>query len=215
MVETPSLKPLPRSTLQALKEQATPELMERLVRYAQTRARMVCRAGRPVSETYAEELVHDAHADTRLGLLPWDPFQCERLEEHLGRAIKKRTWKEIRHGLRVPFVALHEAANDETVSPHVERALANASQSECNPIMLDSMATTACRQLRLLLPLDHEIAAVMRCWEDGIVERDEVMKLTGLTAAAYKRARRRLRYMSRHLPFELREAAQDLLRCAA
>lgn len=184
------------------------------MRYAQTRARMVCRVGRPVSEMYAQELVHDAHADTRLGLLPWDPLQCERLEDHLGRVIKKRTWKEIRHGLRVPFVALHEPANDETGSSHVERALANASQSERNPIMLDSMATVACQQLQLLLPLDDEIVAVMKCWEDGIVERAEVMKLTGLTAAAYKRARRRLRYTSRHLPSELRESAQDLLRCA-
>src|SRR5689334_12211627 len=100
MVETPFAEPPPPSTLQALEEQTTPELMKRLLRYAQTRARMVCHAGIPVSEMYAQELVYDAHADTRLGLLPWDPLQCQRLEDHLGRAIKKRTWKEIRHGLR-------------------------------------------------------------------------------------------------------------------
>jgi hypothetical protein len=202
----------PPSALQALDEQMTPELMEQLRRYAQARAQQVRRAGRPVSETYARELVDDAYADTRVGDLPWDP-QCELLA-HLKAAIKKRTWLEIRHAHRVPLVSL-EAANDETMSPHMQRVLARVPRNDCNPATLYAMATTVCQQLRSLVPRDVEVAAIVRCWADGFLEKDEVTRRTGLTQAAYRCARERLRATCRGLPSELREAAQDLLRSAA
>jgi hypothetical protein len=209
----PSSEP-PPSTLRALKQQMTPKLRKELLRYAQKRAQLLRHAGVPVSEMYAQELVDDAHADTRVGLLLWNPLQCE-LDEHLGQAIKKRTWRELQRARRIMFVSLQEAANDETVLPQMEHALAHASQSGCNPIRLYEMASMACQQLQLLLPHNTEIAAVVKCWEKGIVERNEIMKITGLTEVAYQRARKRLLYTSRHLPSELREAAQDLLRSAS
>lgn len=183
-----------------------------LRRYAQARAHQVRRAGRPVSETYARELVDDAYADTRVGDLPWDP-QCALLD-HLKAAIKKRTWLEIRHAHRVSLVSL-EAANDETLSPQMERAFAHARSSDCNPSTLYAMTTTVCQQLRSLVSRDVEVAAIVKCWADGFLEKDEVIRLAGLTDAAYRCARERLRTTCRGLPAELREAAQDLLRSAA
>src|SRR5262245_55117394 len=72
MIETRSAEP-PPATLRALKEQTTQELVDALRQYAHVRATLVRRAGRPISETYARELVDDALADTRVGDLPWDP----------------------------------------------------------------------------------------------------------------------------------------------
>jgi hypothetical protein len=200
------------STLQALEAQATPELMQQLQRYAQARAKLVRRAGSPVSETYARELVDDVYADTRIGDLPWDP-QCGLLD-HLRRAIKRRTWLEIRHAHRVSLVSL-EAANDETMSPQIERALARAPRSDCNPTLLHAVAAAICQQLRSLVSRDVGAAAIVRCWADGFVEKAEVLELTGLTKAAYNCARERLRNACSVLPSELREAAQDVLRDAA
>jgi hypothetical protein len=90
-------------------------------------------------------------------------------------------------------MALDEAANDETMLSQMVRVLAHASQGGCNPVRLSVTTSTVCQQLRLLLPHDDEAAAVAKCWEDGVVERDEITKLTGLTEVAYAgpRVRRR------------------------
>ena len=47
------------------------------------------------------------------------------------------------------------------------------------------------------------------------MERSVVMRLTGLSEAAYERTLKRLFYTNRQLSPGLREAAQDLLRNAA
>jgi len=201
----------PLARLQALEEQATPEMMAQLQRYAQVRAKKVRRAGRPVSEAYARELVDDVYADTRVGDLPWDP-RCGLLE-HLMKAIKKRTWLEIRRAYRVPFVSL-EAANDDGVSPQIERAVARAAQSDCNPIMLHAITSAVCQQLRPLVFCDVDAHAILSCWADGFMEKDEVITRTGLSDAAYKSARKRLHYIARSLRPELCDAARDLLRSA-
>jgi hypothetical protein len=164
---------------------------------------------------YARELVDDVHADFWVGDLPWDP-RCELLD-HLKAAIKKRTWLEIRHARRISFISLQEAANDETMLPELEQALAPATRTNCDPIMLCEMTATVCQQLRSLALASGDVAtaAIVKCWADGVMEKDEVTRLAGLTEAAYECARRRLRKAIRSLTSELREAAQDLLRNAA
>jgi len=217
MASVAMLEPLPvepsPSTLRSLRDQLTEELFDELRRYAQGRASLVCRAGTPVPEAYARELVDDVHADIRIGALPWNP-QCELLD-HLKAAIKRRTWLEIRRARRISFVPLQEAANDEARPPEVEQALAPAPRTDCYPAMLHAMAATVCQQLRPLVSRDDDAAAIVKCWADGVMRKEEVMALTGLTAAAYKSARERLRNMCRSLPAKLRDAARDLLRSAA
>ena len=173
----------------------------------------MCRAGRPVPDTYARELVDDVHADFCVGALPWDP-RCA-LIDHLKAAIKKRTWLEIRQARRFSFVSLHEPANDEPMPPELEQALAPAPRTNCDPIRLYVMIATICQELRSLVSRDVDAAAIVKCWADGFMEKDEVMRLVGLTKAAYENARKRLRDAIRSLAPELLEAAQDLLRNAA
>ncbi len=211
--DTPPGSP-PPETLRALNEQSTPELWQEARRFAEGRARLVRRAGRPVSRNYARELVDDAHADTWSGELPWDPSRCSLLA-HLRRAIKRRTWREVRHANQVPLVSLHGASNDGSISSQVEHVLAHASSGDCGPIMLCVLTDRVCRALRTLVPHDGAATAVVQSWETGCIEHDEVMERTGLSEDRYERARRRLLYMSRHLPPELRETAQELLRSAS
>lgn len=156
----------------------------------------------------------DVHADICVGALPWDPQRS--LLDHLKATIKKRTWLEIRHARRVSFVSLQEAANDESMA-EMEQMLAPASRAACDPILLSAMAATVCQQLRSLVldACDADAAAIVKCWSDGFMEKDEIMRLAGLTESAYERARRRLRKASRRIASELREAAQNLLASAA
>jgi hypothetical protein len=192
----------------------TPELMDALLQYAQGRAKLVCYAGKPVPETYARELVDDVHADICVGDLAWEPQRG--LLDHLKAAIKKRTWLEIRRARRVGFVSLDEAveaADDESMPLELEQAFAPAPPASCDPVMLYAMTITVCRQLRSL-PLvsrDVEAAAIVRCWADGFLEKNEVMRRAGLADAAYEGARRRLRKAIPSLPSELREAVRDVL----
>ncbi len=211
--DTPPGSPSPE-TLRALAEQSTSEMWREARRFAEGRVRLVRRAGRPVHKNYARELVDDAHADTWSGDLTWDPSRCSLLA-HLRRAIKRRTWREIRHANQVPLVSLHGPSNDGSISPHVEHALAHASSGDCGPIMLCVLADRVCRALRILVPRDRAATAVVLSWEAGFIERDEVIERTHLSEDRYERARRRLLYMSRYLPPELRETAQELLRSAS
>ena len=210
----PSATPA-QATLHALEEQTTPQMMKRLLQYAQTRAKWVRRAGRPVSTTYARELLDDVRADTMVGDLPWDPSKCN-LINHLGQAIRRRTWLEIRNTRQVSLVPLPDAANDEAMPPELEHAFESPPRTACSLAELHMMTATVCQQLRqLLLPHDHAAGAVLKCWEAGVIERDEIMKLTGIDEVAYERARKRLLYTTRNLSSDLRKAAQDLLRSAS
>jgi hypothetical protein len=192
-------------------ESITPEEQAALRSYAQARAGMVRRAGVSVSQTYAQELVDDVQADTWAGDLPWDPR--EPLFKHLMNAIKRRTWLEVRRAHLVPFVSLQEAANDEAMAPQVEQAAGPAPRSR--PVLLHAITATVCQELRPLLARDVEAVAVLECWSDGYLEKDEILEIAGLSDVSYLCARKRLRLIAQCLAPELREVACDLLRSAA
>ena len=206
------------ATLRAIEQQATPEVKHEALEYARGRVKMLRWAGRPVSATSARELVDDVHADTWTGDLPWDPSRSSLLE-HFRHAIKQRTWLEIRHANRVSFVPLREAANEEAVpgqlvSEEVEQTLAAAIRDRCAPGRLLATLDATCQELRARVGC-AEAAAIVQCWAVGVTTRNAVRGLTGLTDAAYERARKRLFYAGRTLSSELRESAHDLLRNAA
>jgi hypothetical protein len=199
----------------------TPAEQAALRSYAQARAGMVRRAGIPVSQTYAQELVDDAQADTWIGDLPWD--QREPLLKHLMNSIKRRTWLELRRAHLVPFVSLQEvvslreAANDEAREPRGAPLGEQVSgQAQSRPVLLHAITATVCQELRPLIARDVEAAAVLQCWSDGFLERDEIMERVGLSKGSYECTRKRLqRLIAQCLAPELREVACDLLRSAA
>jgi hypothetical protein len=201
-------------TQKALAAQTTPALLKELLRYARGRVKLLRRAGRPVSRTLARELLDDAHADTLLGEVPWDPSKCSLLK-HLRREIRKRTWLELRHARSFKLQSLHEPSNDEEVSPDVERALQNLTPSDCDPNMLSALTAMVCQQLGILVHRDYEAATVAACWEAGYMERDEIIHRTGLTEAAHERARKRLLYASRSLSPDIHETVHDILKSAS
>ncbi len=201
--------------LAAFRAQATPALYLAAQRFARQWAKLPRRAGRRVDHLYPRELVQDALADTWNGTLAWDPARRSLLD-HVRNAIRWRAWNDARHAKRFPHVAWNTAANDETsVRIEVEVHDTQASQADAAPLILVGLIVTLAAELRRLAEHDDEAQAILDCWADSIVERDDVMARTHFTAAQYKAARRRLLYLVKRLPPELREAASDILRSAS
>lgn len=206
---------LPTETLRVIEEQTTPALLRQARRYAQRRVKRLRESGVAVSPKTGAELVAEAFLDTWSGLRIWDPDKCS-FSAHLQAVIKKRVYRQTRRADRFPMLLLpsRESANDQTLSD-AERAL-RETQRQCCPAQLSETAATVCQDLLRLIAHDDEAIAILRCWEDGIVEPAAVIERVGFASSQiYRRARKRLIHAARALPSELRHSAQELLRSAS
>lgn len=211
----PPLPGLPSADVhRALREQYTDDLRKEAKRYAESRMPMVRRAGIPAPKNYPDELVDDAITDTWLGEAPWDPQSCPLLV-HIRGVIKTRTWLEIRRALRFERLSIDVPEDHPTWAKYIEPALAHASFGDCRAILLCSMTATVCAELRRIDLADVDAHATLECWENGFVERNEVMMLTGLDENSYKAARKRILARAKRLPAELYDVLLDILRRAS
>lgn len=206
--------PPPPETIRAIEEQTTAELWQQLRRHAKRRVQRLRAVGIPVSSRSSADLVADAYADTWTGKLDWNPATCSLLT-HLRSAIKKTVYRQIRRATKVSIISLSRtAANDEALSD-IERALRDTPRA-CCPTKLYEMSTAIYQDLFRALAHDDDAIAVLRCWEEGIIDRAAIVERAKLADdEAYYLARRRLIRAGRALPSELREATQDLLRNAS
>jgi hypothetical protein len=200
---------LPPSNRSELHEQATEGVVRAAHQYARQRARLVRRAGVRVDDLYARELVQDALSDTWAGTdVVWDPAQCPLLE-HLRGLIRSRTWKDATGARQRRHVCID--GNEELIT-EVEDAHRHATQGNVSPIILARVAATVVQDLQRLAAGDAAATAILVAWEDGLVDRDEVIERTALTDKEYKAARARLTYLVLSLPQSLRETARMVLR---
>jgi len=187
----------------AMRDQTNLELLQRSRRYAEARSEMVREAGRAVPQSYPRELVHDAYVDTWTGTTLWDPARCSLLV-HLRGVIRQRTWSEARHGRRFPHRRL---------GPSTDTLF--ASSGDVRPLLFVALVARVCTALRDASAGDFDALAVLSCWERGVVEREEILCLTGLDVAAYIRTRKRLLHRCEELPGEIVELVRDELRRAS
>ena len=208
--------------LRALREQWTPQVIYDLQLYAEQRARMVRASGRPCPPPaqYARELVHDAHADVWCGVLVWDPSRCS-LFIQLRAAIKSRTFTEIKNARRFMSLDVRSANDggpddDDHSDESIQVRDTGEGEVECvGPVVFPALLARVCAELRQTAYHDHDCLVIVRAWERGFIDRDEIMEITGLDPIDYKRARERLFYASTNLPAELRQLVQHYLRSAS
>jgi hypothetical protein len=203
--------PPPATTQLALEHQNTDELRTTARRYAESRVQFVRAAGCPVPKNYARELVDDAIADTWLGVLHWDPDRCSLLV-HLRSEIRRRTFNDARHGRRFPQITFDIAANDPRDASLIELQLAPAVGA---PIVFAALVSKIATALKVLACGDPNAVAILCCWQESILEREEVLARTKMTRAAYKAARKRLLSLSKKLPPDVRDGAREFLRSAS
>lgn len=204
----------------ALRTQCTPQVLNELHRYAYQQARIMSQYARscPPPRQYARELVHDAYADTLCGDRTWDPRRVSAFD-HLRGVIDSRISHEIRAARRYTSLDAPPVANDNdphsnNVAPALVDRLAGASSGDASSLLLAGHMVLTCQELRQATN-DRDCLKVLRAWERGFVERDEVIELTELDPAAYGRARKRLLYLANDLPDELRQLVRDYLRSAS
>lgn len=195
--------------LRALAAQNTPDVKKEARRYAEQRIPLLRAAFVPVSRRTPAELVDDAITDTWLGEGDlWDPAECDLLT-HLRGAIRKRTWQEIRHRMRVRSQPFDLA--DGSVEDVLARERPHASRGDISPIMFASVIATVAIELRKIDPADHAATEITTCWELGYFERRQVMVLTGMDTSTYNLARDRLLSRRKYLPPKLIAIVEDLL----
>jgi hypothetical protein len=200
---------LPPSNRREFLEQATTELQRAAHRYARQRAAMVRRAGARIDHLYAGELVQDALADTWLGgEVAWDPKRCSLLE-HIRGLIRARSWRDVVGARQRPHLSLDW---NEELTIEIDETQRHGTQINISPIVLARVTVTVVQDLRRLAAGDPAATGILAAWEDGLVDKDEIMDRTGLGDREYKTARARLMYLVLSLPHSLRETARSLLR---
>lgn len=224
MADTSDDEPVPASpspdVLHAFRDQLTPELIKAARRYARQRAKLVREVRRRIDPLYHLELVQDALGDTWRGTVRWDPARRSLLD-HVRDVIRQRTFNDRRRAGVYQHVSMHHSpvANDEVsmtgLTIEAEMAQAHGSGAVPSPAIVATLLDQVVLELHRLAARDLDARAILGCWAKGITDGSEVMDLTGLAENDYRKARQRILYLARHLPPELRDAAEDTLRSAS
>jgi hypothetical protein len=176
--------------LEAYEDQFTPEVVDRVRRYAAKRAKLVGDAGGIVGELYERELVQNALADTYTGALKWDPA-AESLESHLMDAVQWRArddWRSATSFLHVSLDAAASPAERERLLAPLEEAKADGE----HPLYEERWAKRAAREVRRLARTDPMVRTILRAFAKGATKRADMLVMTKMSADEYHLARRRM-----------------------
>jgi hypothetical protein len=195
--------------VRAFNAQATQATYRAAVKFARFRARLIEMAGKKADRAYVQELVHDAFGDTWAGDPPWNPESCSLLD-HVRGLIRHRSWKDAQWLRRHPHVPLSEC--DERAAIRAKSSHGIDALPQSSPIMLAEMTAEVVGLLRRLARGDDEVTRILDAWQDGHVDRVDVMVATGLSPSAYKATRARVAYLVQNLPQSVRDRAIDILR---
>ena len=185
-------------------QQATGELYAKATRYASARAAQIAKYGGAADESYVEDVVQSAFADTYLGTLAWAPSRST-LEAHVILAIKSRTRhdraqaiKQRKRAMRHVSFELHH--NTATRSD-VETSLANEAEHDRD---VRATAERALATLRAIATDERadDVLILLDAYEAGAYSKPEVLAATTLTAKRYRNARARLATFTKRLPAE-------------
>ena len=176
--------------INAFNTQCTEELWKKLKPFAARCARGVGKAGGVVDDYYVRELVQDVLADTRLGVLRWDP-SAKSLEEHARDAIASRTYHDRGHAKRYPRESIDAFDPD---SSHATMAAIDASLLDQREASLHTAALVenALMELRELAAGDSVVLRLLDAFEVRATTKADVMLVTDLSDRTYHAARTRL-----------------------
>jgi hypothetical protein len=185
---------------ETFRAQATSEAIDDVVAYTASHATWVeYKTGRRNPGT-VEEMVHDSLGDTFAGVVSWDPARCS-LAMHLKSVIRSRLSHELERAEQYKHLRVHEVA-DAAVSGAIAFDAAPSTTGRRN-LCAEEFATC----LRALAAGDEPVLQLIECYRDGITERRKVCRATGMTAATFHNADRRLHRLVKRLPDHVRADA--------
>jgi hypothetical protein len=186
-VEPPPFCPT-EEWIEAYAKQCTNALRLDLKVYAKRRARGVGRAGRYVDETYVEDLVADALADTLLGVVAWEHTK-KTLHQHAEDVIKFRTRHDRDRAKKYKHDRLDVPRSREE-KRLLEVSLAHDQAANTAESMI--AATEVIEQLRQLAGDDELVLRYLDAIVDGATSRAEIMEFAGMSAKTFRNTRDRL-----------------------
>ncbi len=153
------------------------------------------------------ELLQDALTDTWLGDVTWDPAKAP-LDLHLKRVIRSRTTMMMKHLTRFPRVPAHaprlELEHEISGAMEAERGTGNG--NDFGPF-IDGVVGT----LYMLGAEDDDVLRILDCFGEGLVDRRDILRASGMNTTTYHNARRRLLALVERLPQNLRDEAIDAM----
>ena len=183
--------------------QLTDELAASVGAFAKKRASWLEGKAKRKDNYLWRELLQDALTDTWLGDVTWDPAKAP-LDLHLKRVIRSRTTMMMKHLTRFPRVAAHAPRLE------LEREMSGAMEAERTTghsgdlgAVIDGVVGT----LYMLATEDDEVLRILDCFGEGVVDRRDILRTTGMSTTTYHNARRRLMAFVERLPQNLRDEA--------
>lgn len=173
----------------AFETQCTHELLRKVERFAERRARKLSMVGVVVDDDYASHLVQDVLGDTATGILRWD-HSAERLEDHLMDAIATRVHHEVTRARRFPHVSLDDDPDAaRTILAAADASLLEARQASPATVRL---ADNALHELWALAEADPEVRRLLSAFASRATRKADVLSATGMSDQDYHAARNRL-----------------------
>jgi len=173
--------------------------------------------------SYDHEVVQNALADIFEGRIAWDPARASLLDQ-VCDVIRYRVRDEKRSkAARTPHVSigggvrgcLDGESSDGTRQLDAEITRAHAVEQPSDPAtqlerkQVRELGARLGAELAALAKGDAELTALVTCLRAGIFEREDVLAETGMTAAEYHNARRRLQRLTVRLSDDLRTMAEE------
>ena len=192
----------PESWRAAFDEQATDEAMAQVFAFAASYAAMIENATRRRDPLIARELALDALADTFDGRVTWDPVAAP-LVAHLCQVVRSRTSHELERAKRFRHVSL-ERDRSMALEQATSDAMAAANDEDREATVV--RARRSLDAVRRLAVCDPAVVMLLDAFDEGVIDRQGVMRFTGMSPAAYENAVRRMRRLSKKVRRELRDS---------
>jgi len=183
--------------------QLTHDLADSVAAFAKKRASWLNRKGKRKDDFLWKELYQDAITDTWTGDVTWDPYKAP-LDLHLKRVIRSRTTMMMKHLTRFPRISTYGAKLDLELEMSESMAADRASE---RGVDLRGYVDDVIAALYRLAIDDDTVTKILDCFGDGLVDRRDIIRATGMPTPTYDSARRRLLALVESLPQDLRDEA--------
>jgi hypothetical protein len=188
---------------QAFLAQLTDELADSVAAFAKKRASWLNGKRKRKDDFLWKELYQDAITDTWTGDVTWDPHKAP-LDLHLKRVIRSRTSMTMKHLTRFPRVSAYCATLGLELEMSESMAADRASE---RGVDLHGYVDDVIAALYQLATGDETVTKILDCFGQGLLERRDIVRATGMPASTYDSARRRLLALAENLPQDLRDEA--------
>lgn len=178
--------------IDAFKKQCTEAMRLDLREYARRRARGVGRAGAHVDDSYADDLVANAIADTLFGVVAWDP-NAKTLYQHGEDTIRYRTRHDRHRAKRFKHRRIDaptSAAEQQATYGLLETSLQHDQSGGTAETAI--FANEVLTQVRELAAGDPPVLRYLDAIVAGAQTRTEIMEATKMTTKTFRNTRDRL-----------------------